>query len=80
MSGVPFEVVDDVVEEPSLESIDEGLRVSSAKSPPPSVMFEAYFLFERAGASSVELVPKMSLDPPPGGFKTLIQQNQSITA
>lgn len=70
-SGVPFEVVD--VVEPSLESMDNGLRVSSVKSPLPRGMLEAYVLFVRAGAWSnwLELVPKMSLDPPPGGFSTL---------
>ena len=78
-SGVPFEVDGcEEVDEPSLESIEACLRAtSSAKSPPPREKLDAYFLLARPGTCShcPELVPKISLDPPPGGFRTLERNN-----
>lgn len=71
--GDPLDVdVCDGVEAPSLESIDDVLRATSSAKSPPMGKCELYF-FDAAGfmSNSDELVPKMSLDPPPGGFKTL---------
>ena len=71
--GDPFEVdVCDGVEAPSLESIDEALRVTSSAKSSPIEKCELYFLGLIGLLSlSAELVPKMSLDPPPGGLSTL---------
>lgn len=77
--GDPFEVdVCDGVEAPSFESIDDVLRVTSSAKSVPIWKWDAYFLV-LVGLLSIsdELVPKMSLDPPPGGLRTLlIKQNQ----
>jgi len=71
------EVCEDVVEAPSIESTDDlrcGSAVATSSSFPRENCEENCFLFPPLlfdPAASV--VPKISLDPPPGGFNTLLE-------
>lgn len=80
--GDPLDVeVWDGVEAPSLESTDEVFTPKSLKSPPnpePDPKWSEWLdLVPAAGLLSA--VPKMSLDPPPGGFNTLKNKNKKRT-